>query len=289
MSDASHAAAGRTIEAEVRIAASPEAVYAAWADPERLSQWFVDRASGEARAGGTQLWTWEEFGMEVAYDIVVAEPGRRLVLRAPPHVAPPGVIELTIRREQGETVLTIVNSGFLDGVEWDELVEGVRSGWVLALAILKEYLEQYAGRAKRTFVHMQPAPIDFATLPQWFNDASYLRRWLTRSGAPGDSAFFPLVLHDGTCVDARVLARTGRELALALRGEAAVLELKAFSIPVAPAATDDDVPALLRAATETQRILCLRGTSWSDDPTRFAWLSDVAAVALDRLVTEVRV
>jgi uncharacterized protein YndB with AHSA1/START domain len=287
MSDAIEAAAGRTITAEMRTAASPQAAYDAWADPARLAQWFVDRASGEVHAGGAMTWVWEAFGMEVRYDVVEVQPGRRLVLRAPPHVAPPGVIEITIRREQGETVLTIVNSGFLDGPEWDELVEGVRSGWTLALAVLKEYLEHYASRSKRTFVHMQPAQLDFDTLLDWFTQEPKLQRWLTTSGAPR-AGVFPLVFRDGVRAEARVIARTTRELALALPAQEAVLELKGFTIAAPPSAgNEEELPPLLRAAKETQQILCIRGTCWSADPARFEWLRHLSAQALDRLVNEV--
>jgi uncharacterized protein YndB with AHSA1/START domain len=276
----------RLIRDELRTSASPADVYAAWADPERLAQWFVDAARGSAEPGGTMTWVWEAFGMEVTYEVVDAEPERRLVLRAPPGVAPPGLIELTIQREGGETVLTIVNSGFLDGAEWDDMYEGVRSGWTMALALLKEYLEHHAGRGKRTFAHMRPCDVDVDVLQLWFTDEERLRRWLTTSGAPrGTRAPFPLVLHDGTALEARMIARTESELALALRSEQAVLELKTFTMPP-DAPEGEELPVHLRPGARAQRIVCVSGTSWHRDPARFAWLSELSAGALERLVAE---
>ena len=40
----------------------------------------------------------------------------------------PFLLEVTIAREGGETVVTLVNSGFLDGSQWDEEFEGHRLG-----------------------------------------------------------------------------------------------------------------------------------------------------------------
>jgi uncharacterized protein YndB with AHSA1/START domain len=102
----------RVIRAEIRTSASTELAWQAWADPTQLAKWFVDAARGEAKAGGTITWVWEEFGLEVPYEVRVAEPPRRLVLATPAQVAPPGVIEITIASDAGETVITVVNSGF---------------------------------------------------------------------------------------------------------------------------------------------------------------------------------
>jgi uncharacterized protein YndB with AHSA1/START domain len=44
---------GRMIRAEIATSATPEQAWAAWADPEKIAQWFVDRAEGEAKPGGT--------------------------------------------------------------------------------------------------------------------------------------------------------------------------------------------------------------------------------------------
>jgi uncharacterized protein YndB with AHSA1/START domain len=107
MTEAHEIAADRVVREEMRTSASPEDVYGAFADPERLAQWFVDRARGEARVGETMTWEWEAFSMEAPYEVVEADPARRLVLRAPADVAPPGVIEITIRSEKGQTVLTV--------------------------------------------------------------------------------------------------------------------------------------------------------------------------------------
>jgi uncharacterized protein YndB with AHSA1/START domain len=92
-----HGGKERAIRAEIRTTASPDLAWQACADPTQLAKWFVDAARGKAKAGGTITWVWEEFGLEVPYEVREADPPQRLVLATPEQVAPPGLIEITIR------------------------------------------------------------------------------------------------------------------------------------------------------------------------------------------------
>lgn len=40
---------GRVLRAEIETSATPQQAWEAWADPEKIAHWFVDRATGEAR------------------------------------------------------------------------------------------------------------------------------------------------------------------------------------------------------------------------------------------------
>ena len=270
------------IRAEIRTSAPPELAWEAWADPARLAQWFVDDARGEANAGETMTWVWAEFGLEVPYRVLAADAPKRLVLATPEQVAPPGVIEITIASEGGETVITVVNSGFqtegtLDdealtfegGTPWDEVFSGVRSGWQMTLALLKEYLEHYARQPKRTFIVLKPAQLDARDALAWFTDEQHLARWLTRAGAPGDVGEpSTLELKDGTVIEGRTIARTDLELSVAWPAEDAVLELKTFPLGDA-------------------RMVALRCTCWNPDDVRFGRLRAQCSEALLRLVSAV--
>lgn len=46
---------GRVIRARMETRASADAVWRAWADPEEIAHWFVDRAEGVAQEGRTWL------------------------------------------------------------------------------------------------------------------------------------------------------------------------------------------------------------------------------------------
>lgn len=45
---------GRIIRAEMETSATPDQAWEAWADPEKIAQWFVDRATGEPRGRGME-------------------------------------------------------------------------------------------------------------------------------------------------------------------------------------------------------------------------------------------
>jgi uncharacterized protein YndB with AHSA1/START domain len=58
---------GRMIHAEVKTSAMPEQAWNAWADPEKIAQWFVGRATGEAKPGGTMTWLFDKLGYVIPY------------------------------------------------------------------------------------------------------------------------------------------------------------------------------------------------------------------------------
>ncbi len=111
---------GRQMRLQIRTTADPQRVWEAWADPEKISQWFTDRARGEARPGATVTWIFEKFGYEIPYEVKDAVPGERFAIGGQLPDRPPFLLEVTIEREGGETVVTLVNSGFLEGNQWDE-------------------------------------------------------------------------------------------------------------------------------------------------------------------------
>ena len=213
----------------MRTRATPEAVWEAWADPEKIAHWFVDRARGKPEVGTTFTWIFEKFGYEIPYEVVAAEPGRRFALGGEAPKSGPFLLEVTIAREGGETVVTLVNSGFLDGSEWNEEYQGIVSGWTQALAVLKHYLENYAGRPKQALLLMQPAVYEYSRLLPFYATADGLDRWLTTSasiGEVGDAC--TLRLPGGRVLTGRMLSKTGWEVAVSCEEIEGVLELKGF-------------------------------------------------------------
>lgn len=259
----------RSIEAEFRTTAPPARVWEAWADPARIAEWFTDGAEGRPEVGSTFTWIFDRFGYRIPYQVVASSPGERWSLEWNGPGRPPGIIDVTIARESGETVVRLVNSGFLVGAEWDEEYEGMRSGWQMAMAVLKEYVERYWARSKRVALVMRPAGFAYEELRAYFAAPELLARWLTRSGSigmVGDDC--RLVLRQGDAVTGRVIASTKTEAAVTWSEVDAVLELKAFAMGPA------------------QRGICLRAISWSRAPEWVAeterWMTD----ALDRLAAE---
>jgi uncharacterized protein YndB with AHSA1/START domain len=261
---------GRMLQLEMRTSASPEQVYQAWADPAKLSQWFTDNARGEAKPGGTMYWIFEKFAYEIPYEVVDAVPGKLLALGGELPGRPPFLVEFVIEQQGGETVLRLVNSGFLDGGKWDEEYEGVASGWEMSLALLRYYLERHFGEPKRAFHVIEPVQCSPGDMLRWYTDPELLAEWLA-ARVPGLQApsevgrpvRIPLVEGNRT-IEGQTLAVTRREVAFSWEAEDVVLELKAFMMGPNP-------------------VVSVRGTGWQPDPAGFAAIEREMEAALRRL------
>ena len=225
---------GRAVEKEIRIDASPEAVWDAWAKPEEIARWFVDRAEGTMAAGTTVTWIFEQFGYRLPIEVYDAVPGEYLAFGGELPGRPPALQEVLIEREGGSTRLRLVNSGFLEGAEWDEELEGTDSGWELALATLKRYLERYPGRDRWQRLVMRPAgDVPYSAVIPLYTTGAGLESWLSSSArlgseplAAGDAV--RLELGGGLALDGEVIARTSREVLLSWPELEGVLGLKTF-------------------------------------------------------------
>ena len=260
---------GRTIACELRTSAPPEHAWAAWADPEKLAHWFVDRAYGDVRPGGVMTWVFDQFKAEIPYPVFEAAAPGRLVFGGEIPGYPPFRLEITIRRDGGDTVVRLFNSGFREGAQWDDEYQGVASGWRLALALLGHYLEHHFGTPKRTVLVMRPATFEYANVLPWFTEEAKLAQWLTRSGAigaPGETA--ELILRNGDVVRGQVLDATNREVAVSWPDANMALELKAFSMG-------------------PTRMLAVRATGWGVSAERMQALEGALNQALARLVSAI--
>lgn len=261
----------RVIRTEMETSATPQQAWEAWADPEKIAQWFVDRAAGEAKPGGTMTWFFDEFGYVLPYKVVDAEPGKLFVLKwEAAHGMPAGILEVTIERKGGATLVRLVNSGFREDAAWNDEYEGVVSGWKMSLAILKYYLENHFGHAKTALLLMRPASFTYEQLHEYFTDASKLGLWLTKSGAirkVGDAC--RLELRDGKdglapTLTGRVLADTGREVTVSWDEIGGTLEWKGF-------------------AMGPKRVVALRCMSWNLNPEKKKKLEGQLNAAVQRL------
>ena len=259
--------AGRIIRAEIRTAATPQQAYDAWADAEKIAHWFPDRAEGKAEPGATITWIFDKFNYRIPYEVLAAQPGEKFAIRwNPPTGMSAGLLEVTISKEGGETVIRLVNSGFREGSQWDEEFEGVDSGWRMALALLKHYLENYFGVARVSFLAMRPATFSFEQVVPLHRTEAGLKKWLTKSGAYGDvGQTFVLELQEGSKASGRVLAKSERETTLSWDEIHGALELKAFSMG-------------------PQKMLCLRGCGWGLSAEKAKELDAQMDRAVERLV-----
>lgn len=239
---------GRIIDTDIRLQTTPMRVWEAWADPEQIANWFVDRAEGTATPGEAMTWIFDTFNYRMPVPIIDVEPGRTFVTGSGDVPGPQGhpyLMEITITRDGGDTVMRLVNSGFSEDSRFDDEYEGVVSGWEMALATMKRWLERYPDRRRAHRIVIEPATYTWAAVTPLFQTADGRRRWLEPE-VPADSA---------------VLADTGREVLLAWDGRDAVIGLKAFRMgPQQMVALDlstwSEAPRDLDAvATDLQRAL----------------------------------
>jgi uncharacterized protein YndB with AHSA1/START domain len=257
---------GRMIRAEIHTKATPQQAYAAWADPEKIAHWFPDRAEGKAEPGATITWIFDKFNYRIPYEVLVAQPDEKFAIRwNPPPGMNPGILEVIISKEGGETVVRLVNSGFREGAEWNDEFEGTDSGWRMALALLKHYLENYFGKARNSFLVMRPAEFSFEQVVPLQRTEAGLKKWLTKSGDYGEVGDgYSLELQEGGKASGRILAKTNRETALSWDEIHGVLELKAFSMG-------------------PQKFLCVRGCGWGLRLEKAKELEGQMERAVDRL------
>jgi uncharacterized protein YndB with AHSA1/START domain len=206
---------GRIIETSIRMKTTPMRVWEAWADPQQIANWFVDRAEGEGRAGNTVKWFFDTFGYVMDIPIVESEPGRTFVTAGDDGPdGMPYLMEITIAKDGGDTVMTLVNSGFSEDPKKDETYQGTVSGWAHALTTMKVWLEQFPLRARHHDLVVRTVPHTTAQLRPFYATPEGRARWMP-----------PDVPHTGT-----VLCDSGPEVLLSLPGVDGIVALKSFAM-----------------------------------------------------------
>ncbi len=215
---------GIRIEAEIE--ASADRIWEAWADPVRLARWFVDEARGRIGEADTVTWIWEEFGLEVEHEVAEVEPGRRFELRARGPGGARATEVVLVDEGGGSTRVRIMESGF-GGED-----EGTRSGWQMALAALKLYVEEYFDRDGRAVLVMAESDASPDEIRAMHRTGAGLARWLGAGGPlPGEGGPVALSHDSGLRVTGRVLRHTDTETSLRWQEVEGLLELKQFPGP----------------------------------------------------------
>lgn len=260
---------GRVIRDEIRIEASPEDVYRAWTEPDGITGWFISRMDGRMEVGESVTWFWESTGTGMTQRIVDLDPPHKIIAAMD---LPDGVshMELTIEQDGGHSILRIVQSGFGEGPDWDDQYEGMMSGWMVALGVLKLFLERYNGRPRREILVLGDGPYEPDQIRKLQRTEGGLAKWLTESGAPGTEVGDPvhLVLAGGRTLTGKVLRNTPYEALWSWDEIDGVVELKAF-----------------RGAHWGSKV-GVRLSSWADDESLLSTLEAPLSAAIERLTIE---
>src|SRR5689334_15305842 len=95
------------------------------------------------------------------------------------------MLEVRLEGKGGSTTVRLINSGFGEDPALDDDYQGTDSGWQVALATLKYWLEHHRQDSRVHRFDMRPAPVPFdhARVLPFFTTAAGLDRWLGRGTA----------------------------------------------------------------------------------------------------------
>jgi len=145
----------RLVEASVLIVKPPEFVLSAFTDDRHLKNWWaVERSFIQLKRGGLYSLVWNVSGDTMGFVTtgIVAEyiPGCQLKIEnvvyfSPqrPILGPMEIMVLTTPERIG-TTLTVVQSGYQNGADWDWYYNAVKEAWPAVVLKIKDYLEKIA-------------------------------------------------------------------------------------------------------------------------------------------------
>lgn len=260
---------GRAVDVEILTRATPAMAWEAWTDPARITEWFADRATGFALPNQTLRWSNDRLKAETTYTVLSATAPTRLLLEATGGLAP-SRLEVTITAARDGTRIRLIHSGFPLTPDFDEHYVAVASGWRMAMAILRYYLEFQFGRGRQSFFVCRPARYSASRLAGLYRDPAGLQEWLTEAGSLGTpGGRVHLVLKGGRILRGDMLADTGTEVAMGWDEINGVLEFKSF-----PWDRENGL-----------RAICVRGWGWELPADQALQIEQEIQAAVDRLET----
>jgi uncharacterized protein YndB with AHSA1/START domain len=135
----------RPIDLSVEVPGTPEEVWEAIATGPGISIWFVPTEL-EERLGG-HVTMRHGGGMDVhTGEITAWDPPRRFAFETDAFDARLAIELLVEARSGGTCAVRLVNSGFLDGADWEQMRDDNEHGWRMCLRVLELYLTHFAGQ-----------------------------------------------------------------------------------------------------------------------------------------------
>ena len=145
----------RSIEVEVEVPGTPEAVWKAIATAAGISAWFVPTTSEDDADGNPQVMT-ASFGpgMDSVSKVTGWDPPHKMTAESEDlgPDAPPIATQWIVETRSGDTcVVRVVHSLFSSSDEWDKQLEGWESGWPSFFKLLRLYLAHFSGEPCAAF------------------------------------------------------------------------------------------------------------------------------------------
>ena len=174
-----------SLELDVTLDATPEAVWKAVTQAAQVGNWFApDVTAAGAGPGSTLTVSWGG-GLEFTTALGACDPHH--VQWINDEMMGPGtkfVADWFIATEAGKTRLRLVQSGFGEFDGWDDFLSSTEVGWRYFLHNLKVYLEKHAGKKRRMISSRFPVGIGRAQAWKRLNGARQGQRVTVELGEP---------------------------------------------------------------------------------------------------------
>lgn len=132
----------RAVRQQVRVATTPSLAFEAVTKDSELREWFCDLASTDVRPGGSLEVRWHRgYRAEGKFVDVDLPRWAAVTWRGTGEPGQTRVQFLVEDAGSGEVLVTVVQSGFGPGEEWDQAVAEAEKGWAVGLENLKSTLE----------------------------------------------------------------------------------------------------------------------------------------------------
>jgi uncharacterized protein YndB with AHSA1/START domain len=186
-----------------RVSASSSELWEACATPRGLEGWYADKVTGTITRGGTIRLEWPGLRSSTTLDVVDLVPERQVVYRN-------GASRVSL--EVADQRVSLTHSGLTTTDD----IEGFRSSWRVALAVLAHSLEVHRGRSRRAAWFVGRARTSARIAHLYFTAPEGLSAWLARGpGVPREGETYSMTALNGAPMTGRVLAGDGgRDVAL---------------------------------------------------------------------------
>jgi uncharacterized protein YndB with AHSA1/START domain len=256
---------GRTVEVEIVTRAHPARVWEALTDPARIVEWFADRAQGEVEESGLVTWSFDQLGSDMSFRVLHVSGKSRMVLQGEGSTR--GRLEINVGLAHDGTRVTLTHENLPED-QWDADYQALTSGWRVALAVLRYYVEFHFAEPRRGFFVLRSGRFPLGRLQTLFRDPAGLQEWLTDGGSMGTpGGRVHLALKNGETLRGDMLADAGTDLALAWDEIGGVLQLRTLAVP----------------HERDARSVCAMGWGWRLNAERAKQIEQYLVGALERL------
>jgi uncharacterized protein YndB with AHSA1/START domain len=182
----------RSVQVEVEVPGTPEEVWKAIATGPGISSWFVPTEFEERDGKPVAVTSRFGPGIEARAAVTVWNPPRMFAAQGESYGGmPPIATEWSVEaRAGGVCLVRVVHSLFASTDDWDDQLEGAKSGWLGFFRTLLIYLTHFRGQ--RSEIRQFVAPVAGTEAEAWETLTAVLgqkglsvgQRWTAPAGVP---------------------------------------------------------------------------------------------------------